>query len=63
MKSHESDNIFFVEHNATFRHLRNILNKNGVHLKDGGKRQVIKNLEIGATYRWFQKSWSETEGS
>ena len=72
MKSHESENIFFVEHNATFRHLRNVLNKDGVHLKDGGKRQVIKNLEIvlrtggsknPEVRKWVPKAKSESNVS
>ena len=46
LKSCESEDIMFVEHNASIKYLRNILSKDGVHLKEGGKRQLIKNIEI-----------------
>ena len=56
----EDDQTVFVEHNATFRSLRNIIGNDGLHLKPAGKKQVAKNLmlvlEIGNCIHTHQRT-------
>ena len=46
LKAKENESLVFVEHNATFKQLRSILSKDGLHMKDSGKKQVASNIEL-----------------
>ena len=46
LKAKENKNLVFVDHNATFKQLRSVLSKDGLHMKDTGKKQVTSNIEL-----------------
>ena len=46
LKSLESDIVSFVNHNPTFKHLRNVLAGDGLHLRYSGLRQVADNIRL-----------------
>ena len=46
LENDQFKNVFFVEHNATIRHLGNILKNGGLHLRPSGLKQIAENLSI-----------------
>ena len=46
LRQYEDHQTLYIENNATFKYLRKILGDDGLHMRDCGKRQVAKNLEL-----------------
>lgn len=46
LKSLESKNILYLDHNSTFKNLHKILNGGGLHLRPSGYRQVGTNIKL-----------------
>ena len=60
LQSMESDRVFFVDHNPTFKHLDRVLNSSGLHLRPVGKRQVVVNLEAAISGLTIHRSGKNT---
>ena len=57
----QTETVLYIDNNSTFRYLPNILNKDGLHMRNSGTRQVAGNIALSMTSQSprpkFQAQW------